>query len=157
MSRQDECPRILLSCYRARNSRPEITSPALELALKCCFQIKSITGGLNRPDVSTVLNQRILFQVTPHRQRSRNHRCCIPPILILSQHPERRYLPPPQRFVSIGQNDLHFLLEPCYRHRVTLVIEYLGWVDLDLGSSPGWWAGTVATYSLGRQVEEKVL
>ena len=30
-------------------------------------------------------------------------------------------------------------------YRVTLVVEYLGWVDLDLGSSPGWWATTVAT------------
>ena len=27
---------------------------------------------------------------------------------------------------------------PVYRqYRVTLVVEYLGWVDLDLGSSPG--------------------
>ena len=30
-------------------------------------------------------------------------------------------------------------------YRVTLVVEYLGWVDLDLGSSPGWRADTVAT------------
>ena len=29
----------------------------------------------------------------------------------------------------------------------------LGWVDLDLGSSPGWWAATVATYCPSRVVE----
>ena len=37
--------------------------------------------------------------------------------------------------------------------RVTQVVEYLGWVDLDLGSSPGWWAATVATYCPSRMVE----
>ena len=31
--RQDECPRILLSCYRARNSGPDITSPKVTLLL----------------------------------------------------------------------------------------------------------------------------
>ena len=29
----------------------------------------------------------------------------------------------------------------------------LGWVDLDLGSSPGWWAATVVTYCPSRMVE----
>ena len=29
----------------------------------------------------------------------------------------------------------------------------LGWVDLDLGSSPGWWAGTVASFCPSRMVE----
>ena len=29
----------------------------------------------------------------------------------------------------------------------------MGWVDLDLGSSPGWWAATVAAYCPGRMVE----
>ena len=38
-------------------------------------------------------------------------------------------------------------------YRVTLVVEYLGWVDLDLGSSPGWWAATVVTYCPSRMVE----
>ena len=38
-------------------------------------------------------------------------------------------------------------------YRVTLVVEYLGWVDLDLGSSPGWWAAAVATYCPSRMVE----
>ena len=38
-------------------------------------------------------------------------------------------------------------------YRVTLVVEYLGWVDLDLGSPPGWWATTVATYCPSRMVE----
>ena len=31
--------------------------------------------------------------------------------------------------------------------------ERLGWVDLDLGSSPGWWAASVATYCPSRMVE----
>ena len=31
--------------------------------------------------------------------------------------------------------------------------EGLGWVDLDLGSSPGWWADIVATYCPSRMVE----
>ena len=30
---------------------------------------------------------------------------------------------------------------------------YLSWVDLDLGSSPGWWAATVATCCPSRTVE----
>ena len=34
--------------------------------------------------------------------------------------------------------------------RVTLVVEYLGWVDLDLGSSPGCWAATLANYCPSR-------
>ena len=29
----------------------------------------------------------------------------------------------------------------------------VGWVDLDLGGSPGWWAATVATYCPSRMVE----
>ena len=29
----------------------------------------------------------------------------------------------------------------------------LGWVDLDLGSSPGWWAAIVASYCPSRVVE----
>ena len=38
-------------------------------------------------------------------------------------------------------------------YRVGLVVWQLGWVDLDLGSSPGWWAATVATYYSSRMVE----
>ena len=38
-------------------------------------------------------------------------------------------------------------------YRVTMVVAYLGWVDLHLGSSPGWWAATVATYCPSRMVE----
>ena len=34
-----------------------------------------------------------------------------------------------------------------------LVVEYFGWVGLDLGSSPDWWAATVATYCPSRMVE----
>ena len=48
-----------------------------------------------------------------------------------------------------GLNDSGFI-PTC---RVTQVVEYLGWVDLDLGSSPGWWAATVATFCPGRMVE----
>ena len=40
-----------------------------------------------------------------------------------------------------------------YHYRVRRLPEYLGWVDLDLGSSPGWWAATVATYCPSRVVE----
>ena len=38
-------------------------------------------------------------------------------------------------------------------YRASHVLEDLGWVDLDLGSSPGWWAATVATYCPSREVE----
>ena len=41
----------------------------------------------------------------------------------------------------------------CGLYRETLVVEYLGWVDLDLGSSPGWWAAIVATYCQIRVVK----
>ena len=34
------------------------------------------------------------------------------------------------------------------------VVEYLGWVDKDLMSSPGWTAITVATYYQSRKVEQ---
>ena len=33
-----------------------------------------------------------------------------------------------------------------YRVGQVVVFVYLGWVDLDLGSSLGWWAANVATY-----------
>ena len=39
------------------------------------------------------------------------------------------------------------------QYRVTLVVAYIGWDDLHLGSSPGWWAATVATYCPSRMVE----
>ena len=38
-------------------------------------------------------------------------------------------------------------------YRVGQVVVHLGWVDLDLGSSLGWWATTVATYCPCRLVE----
>ena len=31
-----------------------------------------------------------------------------------------------------------FLIHP-FNYRVTSLVANLGWVDLDLGSSPGWW------------------
>ena len=34
-------------------------------------------------------------------------------------------------------------------YRASHVLEELGWVDLDLGSSPSWWATTVATEDIG--------
>ena len=38
-------------------------------------------------------------------------------------------------------------------YRVTKVVAHLGWVDLDLGSSPGKWAATVATYCPSQMVQ----
>ena len=38
-------------------------------------------------------------------------------------------------------------------YRASHVLVVLGWVDLDLGSSPGWWAATVATYCPSRVVK----
>ena len=38
-------------------------------------------------------------------------------------------------------------------YRASLVVVNLGWVDSDLGSSPGWRAAIVATYCPGRVVE----
>ena len=38
-------------------------------------------------------------------------------------------------------------------YRVTLVVVHLGWVDLDMGSSPGCLAAVVATYCPSRMVE----
>ena len=53
----------------------------------------------------------------------------------------------------------------CFLATVSFLVSYIvrvqgyssgldmGWVDLDLGSSPGWWAATVAAYCPGRMVE----
>ena len=41
-------------------------------------------------------------------------------------------------------------------YRVGLVVWHLGLVDLDLWSSPGWWAGTVASYCPSRMVEHSI-
>ena len=38
-------------------------------------------------------------------------------------------------------------------YRASHVLVDLAWVDLDLGSSPGWWAATVATYCPSRVVK----
>ena len=38
-------------------------------------------------------------------------------------------------------------------YRVTQKVSDLGWVDLELGSSPGRWAGTMVTYCPSRMVE----
>ena len=38
-------------------------------------------------------------------------------------------------------------------YRASHVLVDLGWVDLDLRSSPGWWASTIATDSPSRVVE----
>ena len=38
-------------------------------------------------------------------------------------------------------------------YRVDHHVSDLGWVDLDLGSSPGWWAAIVASYCPSRVVE----
>ena len=39
------------------------------------------------------------------------------------------------------------------QYRVSHLVADLGWFDLDLGSPPGWWAATVATYCPGRVAE----
>ena len=44
-----------------------------------------------------------------------------------------------------------FLLTRMYR--VTQNVSNLGWVDLELKSSLGWWAGTMVTYCPSRMVE----
>ena len=38
-------------------------------------------------------------------------------------------------------------------YRVTQKVSDLGWVDLEFGSSLGWWAGTIVTYCPSRMVE----
>ena len=49
-------------------------------------------------------------------------------------------------------SDLHAQNSRLYHdyYRVSHVLVDLGWVDLDFGSSPGWWAATVATYCPSR-------
>ena len=44
-----------------------------------------------------------------------------------------------------------------HMYRVTVVVTHLGWVDSDLGSSPGWWAASVATYCPSRMVNILIL
>ena len=39
------------------------------------------------------------------------------------------------------------------REKTLYIQEDLGWVDFDLGSFPGWWAATVATYCPSRVLE----
>ena len=56
-----------------------------------------------------------------------------------------------QSFTKIAKDDLVDDFQGMYR--VSHVHLDLGWVDLDLGSSPGWWAPTVATYCPCRVVE----
>ena len=46
------------------------------------------------------------------------------------------------------ENATHFKV-----YRASHVLVDLGWVYLDLGSSPGWWATTVASYCPSRVVE----
>ena len=41
-------------------------------------------------------------------------------------------------------------------YRVTPKVSDLGWVDLDLGSSLGWWAATIATYCPSRMMEHLI-
>ena len=53
----------------------------------------------------------------------------------------------------MGYLDLVDRLAILRTYRASHVLVDLGWVELDLGSSPGWWAATVATYCLNRMVE----
>ena len=41
-------------------------------------------------------------------------------------------------------------------YRVTLVVQYLGWADLNLESSHGWWATTAAIYCPSWMVEHSI-
>ena len=43
--------------------------------------------------------------------------------------------------------------ESKFQYRIRHLPGYLGWVDLDLVSSPSWWAATAATYCPSRMVE----
>ena len=47
-------------------------------------------------------------------------------------------------FYSAAQIDEDKRMKGGAHYRVTMVVMHLGWVDSDLGSSPGWWAVTVA-------------
>ena len=73
---------------------------------------------------------------------------CSPP-------PELGPVQPQSRIESLGNLSALILgpnpTEALYR--ASHVLEDLGWVDLDLGSSPGGWAATVATYCPSRPVE----
>ena len=51
------------------------------------------------------------------------------------------------------QNPEAISLQARLLYRASHVLVDLGRVDLDLGSSPGWWADTVATYCPSRVVE----
>ena len=52
------------------------------------------------------------------------------------------------KFQNCERNRTHSNIQTIYR--ASHVLGDLGWVDLDLGSSPGWWAATVATYCPSR-------
>ena len=63
---------------------------------------------------------------------------------------------PPVRLATTYEVSELGLISPFFAHtlyRASHVLGDLGWVDLDLGSSPGWWAATVATYCPSRMVE----
>ena len=69
------------------------------------------------------------------------------PIRALSFHPSTSL----SAFNRIPRGECYALREwlPSHRnvseneYRVTVVVADLGWVDLDLGSSPGWWSAIV--------------
>ena len=74
--RQDECPRILLSCYRARNSGPDITSPKVALLLHFSLTLSKIRIGIENsshshaPKFSDSECPRILRWTSPRRGRA---------------------------------------------------------------------------------------
>ena len=51
--------------------------------------------------------------------------------------------------------NLQFEKLTCIIYKVTMAVADLGWVDLDLWSSAGWWAATVAIYCPNRMVEHQ--
>ena len=70
-------------------------------------------------------------------------------VLLILRQPSI-YLAKPQcqkKCPSNGQGEVNL------KYRVSHLVADLGWIDLDLGSSLGWWAATAATYCPGRVVE----
>ena len=57
---------------------------------------------------------------------------------------------------SRGTCLIFYFAKASYEYRVTQKVSDLGWIDLELGSSPGRWAGTMVTYCPSRMVEHVI-
>ena len=69
--------------------------------------------------------------------------------LLLGNIPERQTFLQPSNKKALAP----YLLLTQGTYRASHVLVDLGWIDLDLGSSPGWWAASVATYCPRRVME----